>query len=98
MANTYEVGDQPKITCTFTNSAGEVVDPTTVTAKYTGPSRVVTTLVYGTDAGLVKESTGVYSFYIPITVGGEYDYRVVGTGNNSAASEGHFHARPLNVA
>ena len=45
----YEIGDQPRITCTFTNLAGTVMDPTTVTCTVKTPSGTSTTYTYGVD-------------------------------------------------
>ena len=90
MANTYTNGQQVRSTVTFT-VGGSATDPTTVVAKVMAPDGTVTTYAYGTDAELVKNTTGVY--YVDITgdQDGPWNYRFVGTGTCVAASEGTFY-------
>jgi hypothetical protein len=87
--NSYQVGDQIRLTATFTNSALAVADPTTVTCqvklRYIGTS---TTYTY--PATITKDSTGVYHVDVIPTNEGIWDYRWVGTGTVVAAEEGAF--------
>jgi len=85
MANTYDLGDLPRITGTFTNAAGVVLDPTAVFCTYRSPAGVLTTLTYGVDAALVKDSTGVYHVDISATLAGVWQYRFYSTGTGQAA-------------
>jgi hypothetical protein len=50
----YDIGDAVRCSATFKDSSNAAVNPTTVTFKYKDPSGNVATLVYGTDAALVK--------------------------------------------
>jgi hypothetical protein len=90
MANEYDVGDLVRITGTFTNSAGTAVDPTVVRAQYTDPSGNTTSLLYLTDAALVKASTGVYYVDIDADESGVWLYRFYATGTGQGAEEGYF--------
>lgn len=88
--NVYQVGDLVHIYATFTNSAGVVTDPTTVTLlvklRYIGPTMTYT--YAGTT--VTKASTGVYYVDFTPTAEGIWDYRWVGTGTVQAAIEGAF--------
>lgn len=86
MANQYYVGSKPRLAGDFKLS-GVYADPTTVTFKMRSPSGTTTTYVYGTNAELVKSSTGQYYVDFPVTEQGEWWYRFAGTGTVTAASE-----------
>jgi hypothetical protein len=88
--NSYDVGDLVRVTATFTNAAGTVADPAAVTARYRSPSGTTTTLTYGVDAELVKESTGVYHVDISASESGTWSYRFASTGSGQAANEESF--------
>ena len=75
---------------TFRNAAGQLVDPATVTCEYKKPDGTVTTLVYGQDAAVVKDSTGVYHADLNANVSGTWYYRWSSTGPNQAADESRF--------
>lgn len=92
MANTYDVGDLIRVSAAFTSS-GAALDPTALTARYKTPSGATTTLVYGTDAGLVKDSTGNYHVDVSATEAGVWYYRFASTGTGQAASESAFRVR-----
>lgn len=92
MANTYDVGDLIRVSAAFT-SGGDAIDPTTVTAKVKAPTGTITTLVYGVDGGLVKDSAGNYHTDISAAEVGTYAYRFQSTGTGQAAAEGAFRVR-----
>jgi hypothetical protein len=92
----YDVGDVVRITVSFTDIDGEVADPTDVSVSYRVPRGTITTLAYGTDAEVVKDSSGVY--YVDVAVpaaasGSKLQYRWVGTGAIVAAVEGEITVR-----
>jgi hypothetical protein len=89
MANVYAKDNLVRISTVFT-LAGVSTDPSTVRAMYKDPNNVVTTLTYGTDAALVKDSIGTYHVDIPVTTAGNWWYRFEGTGACVAANEGEF--------
>jgi hypothetical protein len=89
--NAYDVGDRVRLTVTFTNTAGTVTDPTTVTCQV--KLRYVigaTATTYTYPATITKDSTGVFHVDVTPTNEGIWDYRWVGTGTVIAAVEGAF--------
>lgn len=90
----YQKGDLARITGNFKNAAGADADPTTVTFKYTNPAGTITTLIYLTDAALVKDSTGNYHVDVSINAAGMWYYRWQGTGAVETAQEGEFCVEP----
>jgi hypothetical protein len=53
----------------------------------------VTTLTYGTDAALVKDSTGNYHVDLDVTMGGKWWIKFYSTGSVKAAVEDFFLVR-----
>jgi len=94
MIYVYQKGDLRRIGGTFTNAAGTPTDPTTITFKYTRPSGTTVTLVYGTDAALMRTSAGVYYVDLDITEAGKWYYRFAGTGTVQEAEDGQFNVEP----
>ena len=90
--NDYNVGDQVRLTATFTDSVGAVADPTTVTClvrrRYQYPT--VTTTTYTYPATVTKSGTGVYYVDVTPDTEGIWDYRWVATGTVIAAEESAF--------
>lgn len=98
MANTYDVGDRPKITFTFTAvSSGDAADPTEVTITIRDPSGNVDTHLY-TAAEVTREETGIFWIRQTIDEEGHWHYRAVaenfgGDADEQTAVEGTFIAR-----
>lgn len=89
--NTYTDGELVKCTGTFKDENDVVADPSTVTFVYETPAGAVTELVYGTDAEVVKDSTGVYYVNLDTTgVPGTWKYRFFSSGNGQAAAQSKF--------
>ena len=80
----YRVGDLVRITGTWTNAAGTAVDPDAVVVSYKPPSGTTTTLTYGVDAEVVKDSTGVYHVDIDADETGTWGYKFQSTGTGQA--------------
>lgn len=93
MASTYDIGDVVRCVSVFRNIAGTAVDPSTVKAWVQSPVGVETLYTYGTDAGLVKDSTGNYHLDIEPSIPGVWVYRFEGTGSNKGADETTFIVR-----
>lgn len=95
--NTYDIGDLVRIQSTFKNVDGTVVDPTTITFKLKTPDGTVTTYVYGSNAEVVKEGTGIYHVDWSCTQAGQHIYLYVGTGTVQTAEDATFmvHERML---
>lgn len=91
----YKKGQKVQARCEFkvwdTETAAWVLtDPTTVTCKVRPPSGSVSAYVYGTDAALGKESTGVYVLDLVTNATGEWFFRFEGTGACVAVEESAF--------
>ena len=90
MANEYYVGEQVRVTGTFTDIDGDAQDPGTVTITTKDPSGNETALVYGVDAEVIKSATGVYYTDITTDEDGVWHYKYVGTVSGISAGEGWF--------
>lgn len=92
MSEPYVVGTKQRVTGTFKNAAGSAADPSTIAFQYRKPGASTVTLVYGTDAALMRSATGVY--YVDLTIGdgehGIWQYRWESTGTPATAMEGSF--------
>lgn len=91
--NEYDVGDVVRCSVAFANQAGTAVDPSVVTFKVKVPGSSTITYVYGTDAEVVKDSTGNYHVDVTATVEGRYDFRFAGSSTNVGAGERYFIVR-----
>lgn len=94
----YDIGDVARITATFTDVAGVPADPSAVSLVYEDPSGAVTTHVFGTDAEVVKSSTGVYYEDVPIDEAGDWHYRWLATGTGAGAQQGQLMVKPTQAA
>lgn len=102
--NNYDVGDVACLEVAFVNSAGQQVDPSTITFQhraFTANPSSFSTLVYGVDS-ITRVATGAYRHDLSITsemasFGSDYRYRWNGFGANAAAEEGRFSIRPRHV-
>ncbi len=80
-----------RIAANFQNDSGTDTDPTTIKVKFMGPTGIETTYTYGTDAALLKASTGDYYVDFTPDMSGLWHFRWVTTGTNTAlAHEGSF--------
>lgn len=75
----------------------QYVDPTAVFCKYKTPGQPTTTLVYGTDAALVKSAVGKYYVDIDAQIPGRWYYKFYSTGTYQGAKEGSFDIDEDNV-
>lgn len=88
--NRFDKGDLIRLTATFKNTSGEVIDPAALTFRTLSPTGTIVVLVYATDAALVKDSTGVYHVDVSAAEPGVWGYRFAATGSGQAAAEGEF--------
>lgn len=90
----YVRGALVRVSAEFTTSGGTYVDPSVVRVKYRAPGQTVgdqTTLLYGTDAAVVKDATGKYHVDVDTTnKAGTWRFRWESTGSGQAANEGEF--------
>ena len=83
----YDVGDIIRITGSFTDLAGTLVDPSTVSLKLKNGGTLMT-LAYPAD--IQRSSTGVYYYDLNVTLPGTWKWRWYSTGTGQAAEEGSF--------
>ena len=89
--NSYFLGALVRVTGTFTDANLVAVDPTIVRFKYRKPGSATTvTLVYLTDASLVRTGAGVYYVDLDADTAGNWSYRWEGTGTYQCATENQF--------
>ncbi len=86
MSTTADKGDLAKVTGTFKNSSGTLIDPTTVMLKYRTPSGTKTTLTYITNPEINRTSTGIYYAEISMSESGTWFFKYQSTGTGQAAS------------
>lgn len=89
--NRYALGTAVRCAIVFKDPDAVAADPTGVTFWYRKPtSPTLTELVYGTDAEVVKDSTGNYHVDVTVDVSGTWYYGFIGTGAIVFADEGRF--------
>lgn len=86
----YLVGQIPRFSAVFTDANGAAVDPTSVFFAYKLEGGAATTLQYGIDLALVKDSAGHYHVDLDLSTAGDYFYRWYSTGTGKAAAEKTF--------
>ena len=95
----YDIGDKVRLSVTITDTAGALADPGALSLKYQKPNAgTTTTLVYGADAALVRDSLGHYHADIAVDQAGDWHYRFVATGNAAGAERGFFNVRADDLA
>lgn len=94
--NQYSKGDLVRCSASFADSAGAATNPTAVLFQVKTPAGTTTTYVYGTDAQLVRPSTGNYYVDVDASQVGTYHYRFYSTGTGQAADEGSFRVKDSN--
>ena len=85
----FDKGDAVRVAAVFGTTAVPV-DPDAVIFEYYLTGNSTTTLTYGVDAALVKDSTGHYHVDIDAATAGTWYWRFHSTGNGQAADEGSF--------
>lgn len=91
--NSYDLGDQVRLTASFTNSDGTAIDPTVITVKYAAPDGSVTDLTYDIDLNVIREADGAYYVDFVPPAAGTWRYRWEASGAVTAAAEGAFQVR-----
>lgn len=81
----FGVGTIVRAKITFRNPDTDAVeDPVAISVAVRSPSGTVATYVYGTDAAVVKDSTGVYFVRITLSEVGTYKWKWTGTASQKA--------------
>lgn len=83
----YNIGDKPRCTGTVEQTDDTPINPSVVKAWYRNPAGTVTTLTYGTDAALIRLSTGVYYFDLDVDTAGRWYYGFYSTGTGKASGD-----------
>ena len=94
---TYDIGDIIRVSASFKNSASTLIDPTSASVIYKNPSGSSTSLVYGTDAVLEKDATGIYHADVTINQAGRWFIRWSSSGTGQATEESYFDIRSRKV-
>jgi len=89
----YARGNVVRLTGTFYDIDDAVTDPAAVSFQYKFPGGSTVTLVYGTDAAVVKSSTGVYYVDLATDTVGITFYRFLSTGTGKAAAWSQFQVK-----
>lgn len=92
--NVYDVGDLVTVSGEFTDVNDEPADPAGVSMAFRDPSGNATTYVFGTDAEVVKDSTGNYHVDLSIDEAGDWFYSWIGSGAGQGAEAGQFSVKP----
>ena len=79
------VDDTKRIAINFQDDDGNDIDPTGLTFKWMSPSGTITSYVYGTDAALVRLSTGDYHIDVTPDESGRWRWRWISTGTGKAS-------------
>ncbi len=92
----FDFGTLVRVPFVFLDSGGSVTDPAVVKFQYNCAAvGLTTTFTYGSDAALVKDSSGRYHADIDTNESsGVYFYRPFSTGTGQAAREAKFYVRP----
>lgn len=93
----FDLGQLVRATNTFTDSSGNVTDPTSVFVNYKSPSGVLTALEFGPDPAVVKDSTGVYHVDINANEDDRWFVYWFSTGTSQAAAEEAFFVKIVNA-
>ncbi|MBL4763501.1 MAG: hypothetical protein JKY93_12495 [Gammaproteobacteria bacterium] len=80
MTETFNIGDLHRASITFSGLDGAPADPTTISFLMREPDGEITTFIYGTDAELVKDSTGRYHVDFTYQQSGRHFLKWTGTG------------------
>jgi uncharacterized protein YfaS (alpha-2-macroglobulin family) len=91
----YLAGQVAHITMTFTTVATKaLVDPATVALRVTDPTGALTVYTYA-GAQIVKDSTGVYHYDLPLPTAGLWRVAAVGTGAAATTNMTSLRVDPL---
>ena len=72
--DSYDIGDKPRLTGTFTDITLAVFDPTDVNLTVKSPLGISTTYTYAA-AEITRASTGVYTYDLLLDRAGLWNYR-----------------------
>lgn len=94
LVKTYPNGQTVRLSLHYTDGACTPVDPDDLTLKLKAPDDTVQTLVYLTDAEIVRDDVGEFHADIAFTMPGTWHYRWEGTGQYAGVLEWRFIVEP----
>ena len=86
----HSLGDEVRVTGTWTNLAGTEIDAAVVLFQVKDPGRNITSYTYGVDAEVVKSDTGVYYVDVDGNKVGRWFVHFYSTGSGKASEESNF--------
>lgn len=90
----FDYGAKIRLKAIFADSAGTVIDPTTVSFKYLADAVGITTTLTYPNANLIRELTGNYYTDIDTNeASGRYTWNWIATGTGQASSANEFYVR-----
>jgi len=81
----------------FVTVDSAATDPTALTFRHKDPAGTLAAFVWGTDAELVRESTGTFHVDLIVAASGRHHYRWEATGSAHGVEETTFDVRTSNV-
>lgn len=90
MANAYYKGANVRLSASFTDIAGNPVDPGGVFFQHKDPAGVTVTKQYGVDPEVVRDSAGKYHMDVTADQSDDWWYRIYSTGTAMSAQEETF--------
>lgn len=93
----FQVGDKVRVSAAFTDASETAADPGGVLCKVREPDGTITTYTYGSDADLVKDSTGNYHVDFLTAQSGRHRYGFYGITSGQAVAESEFRVQPSKV-
>lgn len=90
MSDSVALGQEARITATFTDSAGAAADPTNVFCQIKEPDGTITSYQYGVDGEVIKSDTGIYYLDLDCDTAGWWAWRWYSTVSVQAALEGRI--------
>lgn len=89
----FKQGQSVRARGVFRDIDGELMDPDSVVCKVQKPDGTETAYTYGVD-DVIRDSEGVYLFWIATDAGGDWTARWVGDDDEDAANEAVFYVEP----
>lgn len=93
MADEYLIGEYTRLSVVVTNTAGTAADPGSLTLRLRQPDGTALAYDYGTDAEVIKDSTGHYHADIALDQAGVWLWRWQSDPPNAGADEGELHVQ-----
>lgn len=91
MSHNFIIGATARIPVTITDLASHALaDPGGVVLKIRKPDKTLTTLIYGTDAAVIKASIGMYYADVVLDQSGTWKWRWEAAAPHTGVAEGYL--------